>query len=98
LHDQLHERAILIGEYIVLSGATTRETGRHFGVSKNTVFRDVRNRLPNIDPELARQAQAILEEHKSVRHLRGGEATKKRYERESGRVHPADSQINRNSQ
>ncbi len=82
MHDHLRERAILIGEYIVSSGATIRETGRHFGVSKNTVFRDVKERLPDIDFQLAGQAQAILVEHKAVRHIRGGEATKKRYERE----------------
>jgi putative DeoR family transcriptional regulator (stage III sporulation protein D) len=41
-------------------------------------------RLPEINPDLANRVKEILEYHKSIRHLRGGEATKLKYNKESG--------------
>jgi putative DeoR family transcriptional regulator, stage III sporulation protein D len=35
--------------------------------------------LPEINPELANQVKEILEHHKAIRHLRGGEATRQKY-------------------
>jgi putative DeoR family transcriptional regulator (stage III sporulation protein D) len=43
------------------------------------VHKDLTERLPEINPDLANQVKHILEYHKSIRHLRGGEATKIKY-------------------
>ncbi|MDQ0177200.1 putative DeoR family transcriptional regulator (stage III sporulation protein D) [Bacillus chungangensis] len=61
---------------------TVRVIAKEFGVSKSTVHKDLTERLPEINPELALEVKAILDYHKSIRHLRGGEATKQKYRRE----------------
>ncbi len=55
---------------------------RNLGVSKSTVHKDLTERLPEINPELANEVKEILDYHKSIRHLRGGEATKQKYRKE----------------
>ena len=58
---------------------TVRELSNFFGVSKSTVHKDLKYRLMHIDYELFEQVEKILKFHKEVRHLRGGESTKKKY-------------------
>ncbi len=81
LHDYIKERTLKIGHYIVETRRTVRSIAKEFGVSKSTVHKDLTERLPEINPELANQVKEILEYHKSIRHLRGGEATKIKYKR-----------------
>lgn len=81
MHDYIKERTIKIGRYFVETRNTVRSIAKEFGVSKSTVHKDLTERLPEINPELASQVKEILEYHKSVRHLRGGEATKVKYKR-----------------
>jgi putative DeoR family transcriptional regulator (stage III sporulation protein D) len=73
VHDYIKERTIKIGKYIV-------ET------TKSTVHKDLTERLPEINPELANEVKEILDYHKSIRHLRGGEATKLKYKKEEETV------------
>ena len=75
----IEERAIQIGLFVVESGATVRQTARRFGISKSTVHKDITTRLVHVQPELARQAQAVLQINKAERHIRGGLATKENY-------------------
>jgi putative DeoR family transcriptional regulator (stage III sporulation protein D) len=82
VHDYIKERTIKIGEYIVETRNTVRTIAREFGVSKSTVHKDLTERLPEINPELANRVKEILEYHKSIRHLRGGEATKLKYHKD----------------
>ena len=74
------ERAIALGEYIVRNKATVREASKCFSVSKSTVHTDVAYRLQKIDRELWLQVKEILEINKQTRHIRGGMATKRKYE------------------
>lgn len=46
-----------------------------------TVHKDVTERLINTQPTLAREARKVLDKNKSERHIRGGMATKDKYER-----------------
>ena len=78
----IEERAIQIGLYVVENGATVRQTARRFGISKSTVHKDITTRLAHVQPELARQARAVLQINKAERHIRGGQATKEKYSRE----------------
>jgi putative DeoR family transcriptional regulator (stage III sporulation protein D) len=82
VHDYIKERTLKIGEYIVETKNTVRTIAREFGVSKSTVHKDLTERLPEINPDLANRVKEILEYHKSIRHLRGGEATKKKYRKD----------------
>ena len=82
MKDYIEERAIEIGRYVVQHGATVRQAAQNFGISKSTVHKDITARLIHIHPELARQAQAVLQINKAERHIRGGQATKKKYHHE----------------
>ena len=45
-----------------------------------TVHKDVTERLAAVDPELWEQVKGVLSVNLQERHLRGGDATKKKYE------------------
>lgn len=87
VHDYIKERTIRIGHYVIETKKTVRMIAKEFGVSKSTVHKDLTERLPEINAELAKQVKEVLDYHKSVRHIRGGEATRKKYKlaRESKR-------------
>ena len=73
------ERAIRLGEYIVQSGATVRAAAKVFGISKSTVHKDVTERLEHIDTALWGEVKEVLERNKAQRHIRGGDATRRKY-------------------
>lgn len=75
----VEERAARLGEYIVEKKATVRATAGKFGISKSTVHKDVSKRLPYIDSALYQKVNKVLQQNKSERHIRGGEATKNKY-------------------
>lgn len=75
----IEERAISLAHYIIDSKDTVRGTAKKFGVSKSTVHKDVSERLLQINPILAAEVRAILNENKAERHIRGGMATKLKY-------------------
>ena len=77
----VEERAIELGEYIVEHEATVRKTAKKFGISKSTVHKDVAQRLKYVDPQLYQKVKAILDENKAQRHIRGGSATKLKYQK-----------------
>ena len=78
----IEERAISIANYIIEQSATVRQTAKVFGVSKSTIHKDVAERLMSINPALAKEARKVLDVNKSERHIRGGMATKDKYERQ----------------
>ena len=86
MHDYIKERTLKIADYILETKKTVRVIAKEFGVSKSTVHKDLTERLPDINPERANAVQEILDYHKSVRHLRGGEATKQKYQKEEVNV------------
>lgn len=85
MHSEKKERCEEFGEYLVLHGATVREAARYFGMSKSTVHKDVTTALRYKNPVLADEVAALLGRNKAQRHLRGGEATRKRYAEERER-------------
>ncbi len=68
-----------VGQYIVRTSATVRQAAEVFGISKSTVHKDVTERLPRINKQLAEQVKEVLNKNKAERHLRGGEATRQKY-------------------
>lgn len=79
MKDHIWQRVVDIGNYILKSKATVRDTAKVFGVSKSTVHKDVTERLPKVNAQLATEVKKILEVNKSERHLRGGEATRQKF-------------------
>ena len=65
--------------YIIEESATVRLAASQFGISKSTVHKDVTCRLRKFNPILHRKVKEVLEENKRQRHIRGGEATKRKY-------------------
>lgn len=75
----VYDRVLEEAKYLVSSGSTIRETARVFDVSKSTVHKDMRDRLPLIDNNMYNEVSSILEYHIDIKHIRGGEATKRKF-------------------
>ena len=73
------DRCELFAKYVIENNATVRSTASHFGISKSTVHKDLTTKLKYISRPLYEQVKAILEQNKSERHIRGGEATRRKY-------------------
>jgi putative DeoR family transcriptional regulator (stage III sporulation protein D) len=73
----------VVAKYILEKNTTVRQTAKNFGVSKSTIHKDVTERLEEINPSLAEEVKMVLEKNKSERHIRGGMATKLKYEKVS---------------
>ena len=70
---------------------TVRGAAARFGVSKSTVFKDLTERLEECGSGLFPQVREVLERNKAERHLRGGEATRRKFSDRRGR--PAQKDI-----
>ena len=75
------DRAVQFARYIIEAGATVRETAKEFHISKSTVHKEVTKRLERQDAALASRVRAVLDINRAQRHLRGGEATRRKYEK-----------------
>ena len=85
--DTIEKRACEAAVYMIETGATVRAAARHLGISKSTVHKDLTQRLKQYNYALYLQVREILDENKRERHIRGGMATKRKYqhqERECG--------------
>ena len=81
LRDNMEKRACDLAVYIIENRATIRAAAKQFGVSKSTVHKDLTERLLRVNRELYRRVKEILEVNKAERHIRGGEATRNKYQR-----------------
>lgn len=75
----VEERAVELGEYILQNNATVRAAAKRFHISKSTVHKDVAERLQTVNPQLYGQVRHVLEVNKAQRHIRGGQATRRKY-------------------
>ena len=73
------ERCELLAEYVIETGATVRACAAHFGISKSTVHKDLTLKLKYSNKNLYYEVKKILHQNKAERHLRGGEATRRKY-------------------
>jgi putative DeoR family transcriptional regulator (stage III sporulation protein D) len=80
LKGYIEERAIELANYIIEKKTTVRAAAKKFGISKSTVHKDVTERLVRVKPDLADNVKQVLDENKAERHIRGGEATKAKYQ------------------
>lgn len=79
MQNYIRKRTVVVAQHILLTSNTVRQTAEIFGISKSTVHKDVSERLPKINKELALQVKKVLEKNKAERHIRGGEATRRKY-------------------
>ena len=84
----LSERCLRVADYMLTHRSTVRQAARAYGLSKSAVHKDMLRRLPGLDRCLARQVASLLQYNKSVRHLRGGAATREKFLHQ----HDADAQ------
>ncbi len=74
------ERCVILGNYIVQNNATVRSTAKQFGISKSTVHQDITTKLEKANKRLYDEVKTVLDKNKQERHIRGGEATKQKYQ------------------
>lgn len=75
----INKRVLEEANYIIQTGKTVREIASLFKVSKSTVHKDLHERLLKIDKEKYKNVEDILKYHIGIRHIRGGESTRKKY-------------------
>lgn len=73
------ERILKEANYIIQTKQTVREIANVFKVSKSTVHKDLHERLIKIDKGKYIEVDEILKYHLNIRHIRGGESTKRKY-------------------
>ena len=76
----IEERAAALALYLIENRTTVRAAAKKFGISKSTVHKDLSERLPVYNRTLYLQVKEILEENKAQRHIRGGLATRRKYQ------------------
>jgi len=79
--DTIEERACELAVYIIETGATVRAAAQHFSISKSTVHKDLIQRLPQYNKNLYHQVRQVLDTNKAQRHIRGGLATRRKYQK-----------------
>lgn len=82
MQDYIKDRCQQIGLYIVEHGATVRQAAAEFCISKSSVHKDMVQRLPQINHQLAAQVARVLEKNMAERHIRGGYATYLKYHKD----------------
>ena len=78
--EYIDERVRAHAEYILETGCTVRACTARFCTSKSTVHKDVTERLRSVDAALYAKVRKVLDKNLNERHIRGGIATRKKYE------------------
>ena len=76
---KISERVNKVADYIIESNKTVREISKVFHVSKSTIHKDLHDRLKIVNKEKYKEVDKILKYHISIRHIKGGETTRKKY-------------------
>jgi len=89
MKDNLEKRACELAVYMIEENATVRSCAKHFGISKSTVHKALTERLKQCNHSLYIQVREILDKNKQERHIRGGMATKRKYEKSQMQADPS---------
>lgn len=73
------ERCVIMATYLIENNSTVRKVAAEFGISKSTVHKDITQNLKKINPSLYLSVKEVLNKNKDERHIRGGEATKRKF-------------------
>lgn len=76
----IHDRVLKMADMLLNEQSTVREVAKKIGYSKSTVHKDLTLKLPQIDYDLFLNVKKLLDYNKMIRHIRGGESTKIKYQ------------------
>jgi putative DeoR family transcriptional regulator (stage III sporulation protein D) len=79
MKDHIEERVIKLANYILQTKYTIREVAKDFKYSKSSALKDLKERLPEIDNDLSKKVQQLMQEHIEQRHITGGNSTRLLY-------------------
>lgn len=81
MNENISKRVLSEADYIIKTGKTVREIAKIYNVSKSTVHKDLHERLLYLDKNQYNKVDEILKYHIDIRHIRGGQSTKKKYQK-----------------
>lgn len=84
MKEYIVERVLEVADYVIENSCTVREAAKAFCISKSTAHKDLNERLPLLSQSLFQKASIVLQENWQERYIRGGEATKRKFEKLSG--------------
>lgn len=79
IYNRYEKRCEILASYLLETQGTVREAAAKFGISKSTVHKDITERLKIENRAMYDMIRILLDKNKSERHLRGAEATKRKY-------------------
>ena len=79
MYNKIEDRIIAEAQYLYENYATLREVAKVFNVSKSTVHKDISYKLKEINMVLYNRAKQVLNYNYNIKHVRGGEANRKKY-------------------
>lgn len=77
--DYITKRVLSESSYVINYNKTIREVASIFNISKSSVHKDLSIRLRYIDKDIYNSVKKIFESHINLRHIKGGESTKRKY-------------------
>ena len=81
MNEILRQRVISSANIMLASRLTVRDVAKIVGLSKSTIHKDLTEKLPYINDGLYEEVEELLTYNKKIRHIRGGEKTKEKYQK-----------------
>lgn len=81
MQKQIKARVLDEAMYILKTKKTIRELAKEYHRSKSSIHHDLNIKLEQIDEEIYRKVKRLFQEHIEIRHIRGGLATKEKYQK-----------------
>ena len=81
MNNKIYKRVLKESKYVINDNMTIRQIAKILKVSKSTVHKDLHERLYNIDKNLYKNVDNVLQNHIKIRHINGGLATKLKYQK-----------------
>ena len=80
MYEAKRSRVLYQARVMLDNKLTVREVAKIIGLSKSTIHKDLTEKLKVIDEDLYEEISKLLEYNKNIRHIRGGQKTKEKYE------------------
>lgn len=81
MNNNIKIRTIKEANTMIKTNKTIRQLAKEYKVSKSTVHKDLKERLKYINEQLYEQIKIIIKKHIEERHIKGGQATQKKYQK-----------------
>lgn len=78
--DEINEKVLECAKYYVENNSTVRDIAKIYNISKSQVHNYLRFNLKKLDETLYNKVKIVSDKNKKERHVRGGLATKRKYE------------------